>query len=89
MKMSDTQATQILDELIGTLESRRTATAATSGGDAIDKTLAGKPRSTQVRSLRSAPEVAAFREQMIDGLIRADTANAFLKLVGELVQLLR
>jgi len=59
-------------------------------GDAIDAVLAFPARATAVRSLRSSPEIEAFRQALLDGLIRADTANQLLRLVNEVVgQLIR
>ncbi len=54
-------------------------------GDAIDQVLAEAPRSTGIVSLRDAPEVAAFRNELTDGLIRVDTANQLLRLINEVV----
>jgi len=62
----------------------------TSAGDAIDTVLATPARTTAVHSLRSAPEIEAFRQALTDGLIRADTVNQLLRLVNEIVgQLIR
>ena len=59
-------------------------------GDAIDAVLASPARTTGVRSLRSSPEIEAFRQALVDGLIRADTVNRLLRLVNEVVgQLIR
>ncbi len=35
--------------------------------------------------VRRAPEVEAFREALMDGLIRADTANRLLRLVNDVL----
>ena len=51
-------------------------------GDAIDVELARPARITTVVSLRNAPEVEAFRNELIDGLIRVDTCNQLLQLVN-------
>ncbi len=85
--MSD--LTQELNRLLGRLEEaaeRRIAAARGSGGDAIDRTLEAPPRETAVVSLREAPEVEAFRSELMDGLIRADTANRLLRLVATIVE---
>ena len=59
-------------------------------GDAIDAVLASPARTTAVQTLRSSPEIEAFRQALIDGLIRADTVNRLLRLVNEVVgQLIR
>lgn len=85
--MSD--MTQELDRLLGQLEGavERKAGAQTSlSGDAIDAVLNSPARQTAVRSLREAPEVEAFRNELVDGLIRADTANQLLRLVATIVE---
>lgn len=59
-------------------------------GDAIDAVLASPSRATGVRSLRGSPEIEAFRQALVDGLIRADTVNQLLRLVNEaVVQLIK
>lgn len=55
------------------------------GDDAIDQVLADAPRVSGVVSLREAPEVARFRDELTDGLIRVDTANQLLRLINEVV----
>jgi hypothetical protein len=85
--MSD--VTQELDRLLGQLEGaagRRGASLGPLRGDAIDAVLNSPARQTAVRSLREAPEVEAFRNELVDGLIRADTANQLLRLVATLVE---
>jgi hypothetical protein len=69
-----------LDRLIDLL-----STAATPPRDAIDEVLAGAPRTTEVKSLRDHPDVQQFRQDLIDGLIRVDTANRLLQLVATAV----
>lgn len=71
-----------LDDIVTTLELAVRRRADQRGGDAIDAVLNAPPRTTAVRSLRDAPEVAAFREALIDGLIRADTARQLLQLLN-------
>ncbi len=87
--MSDTnELTQDLDQLLNVLDapaSQATARAGAATGDAIAAELARPARVTAVRSLREAPEIEAFRRELVDGLIRADTANQLLKLIGEVV----
>lgn len=61
------------------------ATGTTARRDAIDAELARPARATGVVSLREAPEVEAFREELVNGLIRVDTVNRLLRLVNELV----
>lgn len=85
------QATEILDDLLGTLESASATQSSNNGsgkslsGDAIDAVLASPKRTTKVTSLRDAPEVKAFRDGLIDGLIRVDTANQLLRLINEII----
>ncbi len=50
-------------------------------GDAIDDTLGAAPRVSRATSLRQHEVVRKFRQEMIDGLIRLDTANQLLGLV--------
>lgn len=54
-------------------------------GDAISAELTRPARTTAVISLRDSPVVEAFRNELIDGLIRVDTANQLLKLVNEVI----
>ena len=77
--------TQVLDALVDTLEVRLAKQRAGGRGDAIDAVLNGPARTTLVASLREAPEVAAFRAALVDGLIRVDTANRLLRLVHEVI----
>jgi len=53
--------------------------------DAIDTELARPARTTAVVSLKDAAEVEAFRNELIDGLIRVDTANQLLRLANEVI----
>lgn len=80
--MGQEGTTNQLDRLLNTLEAalRESAT-----GDAISRELAAAMRETQVASLRQAAEVRAFREALVDGLIRVDTVNQLLRLVNEAV----
>ena len=80
--MSHEGVTGQLDRLLNTLES---ALRESGTGDAISRELAAPQRQTQVVSLRQAPETRAFREALIDGLIRVDTVNQLLRLVNEAV----
>lgn len=61
------------------------ATARSGRADAIDAELSRAPRSTRVASLREAPEAQAFRDELVNGLIRVDTANRLLRWVNELM----
>ncbi|MCH7702549.1 MAG: hypothetical protein IID37_12765 [Planctomycetes bacterium] len=54
-------------------------------GDAIDRILDSQPRRTEVRSLTNDASIKAFRRELIDGFIRADTANRLLGLIEEVV----
>jgi hypothetical protein len=82
--MSGSDATKVLDDLMTTLEQAEKQSDG-GKGDAIDAVLAGTPRSTQVASVRQAPEMEAFRRELVDGLIRADTVNQVLRLLNEWV----
>jgi len=92
---SDSEETQTTPE-VGTQASQEPAPKAVApqpkapSGDAIDAVLASPARTTAVRSLRSSPEIEAFRQALVDGLIRVDTVNQLLRLVNEVVgQLIR
>ncbi len=78
-------ANEVLDDLLTTLENAARQQGETGRGDAIDRVLNAPARETSVRSLRDAPEVAAFREALVDGMIRADTVNRLLRLVDTIV----
>ena len=54
-------------------------------GDAIDKALASSPRMTKVHSLKDHPDVKQFRQDLIDGFVRVDTANRLLQLLSTIV----
>jgi hypothetical protein len=81
-------AVEALDELIEQLDGAETAA---DGGptkpaaDAIDRVLGSTPRTTNVRSLRDDATVDAFRRELVDGLIRVDTANQLLRLLSQVV----
>ena len=76
--------TAILDGLLDNLE-KAARERENASGDAIDRELAAPARTTAVRSLRDSPEVAAFRQALVDGLIRVDTVNRLLQLVNEVI----
>lgn len=73
--------TEQLDALIKRLEQIVTATGPPAPGDALDRMLAAPGRRTAVTSLRDSDVVRAFRNDLIDGLIRIDTANQLFRLV--------
>lgn len=84
--MATNESTRVLDELLGTLDRKLGLQQESPGrSDAIAEVLAEMPRQTAVVSLRDAPVVEQFRQALIDGLIRTDTANQLLKLVNEIV----
>lgn len=83
--MSANDAAGILDELLDTLEVKLTAQRERGPRDAIEAILGAEPRSTRARSLRDAPEVVAFRQALVDGLIRVDTVNGLLSLLNQLI----
>ena len=72
-----------LDQLLTNVQTLLEANAKTQPGDAIGQELSRPARTTNVISLKDAPEVQAFRNELIDGLIRVDTANQLLRLVNE------
>jgi hypothetical protein len=76
--------TEELDRLVAELDAA-TADAPSQPIDAIDAVLASPPRETKVSSARDLPEVQAFREELVNGLIRVDTANRLLRLIAEVV----
>ncbi len=71
-----------LDALLSRLQAAIEARSA----DAIDAEIARPARQTAVQSLSEAPEVVAFRDELVNGLIRADTANQLLRLVATVVE---
>jgi len=83
--MAASDVTRVLDELLETLESKAGGQRENRRGDAIAGVLEAEPRATKVASLRDSPEAAAFREALVDGLIRVDTANQLLRLVNEVI----
>ncbi len=76
-----------LDRLVDELEAATDDVARVS--DAIDAELARPARVTNVSSLRHDPAVAQFRQELIDGMVRADTVNRLLGLVAEVIGLIR
>jgi len=83
--MSENDPTRLLDDLLDTLELKSNRRRDEGRGDAISSVLNGQPRTTAVVSLRDAPAVDAFRQALVDGLIRVDTANRLLRLVNEII----
>ncbi len=87
--MSDTaELTRDLDHLLTALESvqaKNDTPIAPPPADAIAVELARPARTTAVVSLREAPEIEAFRNELVDGLVRADTVNRLLRLLDEVV----
>jgi hypothetical protein len=73
-----------LDRLVSLLEQGTRAAPA----DAIAAELAAPPRTSGVRPLRDDEVVRQFRQELIDGLIRVDTANRLLALVSQVVGML-
>lgn len=62
-----------------------TAQPKSTSADAIDRALAAPSRQTAVVSLRQSPVVQMFRQELTDGMIRADSVNRLLRLVNEVV----
>lgn len=89
--MSDTKE---LDALIATIDNAvanasdgdsTVAGTGAAGGDALDDILDAPPRTTQVVSLKDSPVVAKFRQDLRNGAIRTDTANALFGLIRDLL----
>lgn len=81
---------RFLSNLQAMLDSRRqpeetVRTQVPPSGDAIDRELIRQPRTTTAVSLKDAPEVEAFRNELMDGLIRVDTANQLLRLANAVI----
>lgn len=72
-----------LERLLSNVQTLMEANAKAQPNDAIGAELARPARTTAVVSLKDAPEVEAFRNELIDGLIRVDTVNQLLRLVNE------
>lgn len=79
------EVTAELDRLVARLEAAE-ASRVPARGDAIDEALEQPARRTEVRAVSASAEMEAFRRELIDGLIRADTANRLLRLVAEIVE---
>jgi len=75
------EAVERLDAVMGLLRSG-------GRGDAIDRVLLEPSRQTRVESLRDSEVVQQFRNDLIDGLIRVDTANQLFRLIAQVVSLL-
>ncbi|GJM23590.1 MAG: hypothetical protein DHS20C16_00050 [Phycisphaerae bacterium] len=82
-------AVEALDELIEQLDGTEVSAAEGDGpkpaADAIDRVLGSTPRTTNVRSLRGDATIEAFRRELVDGLIRVDTAGRALRLLSHVV----
>lgn len=83
--MSATEAAEVLNDLLDTLVVKATQRQRRAGTDAIDVVLGQPARQTGVRSLQDSPAVIAFRQELVDGLIRVDTANQLLRLLNEVI----
>jgi hypothetical protein len=87
--MSDTDSNgngdKILNELLGTLQERLDKQEQKGRDDAITAVLNTPPRQTAVASLRESAVVETFREALVDGLIRVDTANRLLQLINDVI----
>ncbi len=71
------------DELSKLLETvQKLSGDAQAPPDAIDRILTSPRRETQVRSLYDDPVVQRFRDDLTNGFIRVDTANALFQLLG-------
>ena len=74
------------DHLMALLERLEESIPPSKRKDAIDAILASEPRSTGVRLLRDHEVVQQFRRELLDGLIRVDTANKLLGLIRTVVE---
>ncbi|HEY3245924.1 MAG TPA: hypothetical protein VGM03_21490 [Phycisphaerae bacterium] len=75
------QVTEHLEQLVSVLERMVSKEPA----DAIAAELTAPPRTSAVRSLRNDEVVQQFRQELVDGLIRVDTANRLLALVSQVI----
>ena len=75
-----------LEELVRRLDAMIERARRNGPADAIDAILDGEPRSTAVQSLRDHAVMQQFRDELIDGLIRVDTANKLLRLITLVVE---
>lgn len=71
-----------LDAVLERLDRILAAAAPTQTGDALDRILAEPGRQTDVTSLRDSEIIRTFRQDLIDGLIRIDTANRLFRLIS-------
>lgn len=82
-------AVEALDELIEQLDGVEAAKDTPSedkpATDAMDRVLASQPRTTHVRSLKNDATIETFRRELVDGLIRVDTAGQLLRLISQIV----
>ena len=76
-------AAESLDRLIDALSAKLDEESPPR--DAIDAALNDTPRTTHVQTLRNHPDLARFRQELADGLIRVDTANRALQLLSNVV----
>lgn len=77
------QDTAKIDELLSALD--EAVRKRTSRSDAIDAVLGSPGRVTRVTSLKDSPQAEAFRQAVVDGMIRTDAVNKLLGLVNEVV----
>lgn len=82
-------AVEALDELIEQLDGTEVSAAGEGepepAADAIDRVLGSTPRATNVRSLRGDAAIEAFRRELVDCMIRVDTAGRALRLLSQVV----
>jgi hypothetical protein len=78
------QETEALDALVAQLEARVGRSAGSP--DAIDATLAGRQRVSEVTRVADRQEMQQFRRALQDGMVQADTVNRALRLVNHLLQ---
>jgi len=70
-----------LDDLDALVSKLDTKLAGSKRRDAIDLILGSTPRATTVTSLREHETIQRFKKELIDGLIRVDTAHQLLGLI--------
>ena len=83
--MANQTNTTEIDRLLEALGRVASPNMQAAAMDAIDLELHRPARTTAVQGLSDSAEMQAFRQALIDGLIRADTVNAALKLVNEVL----
>jgi hypothetical protein len=79
---------KVFDEAIERLDGVVRILRSGPSADAIDRVLAEPARQTRVESLRDTEIVQRFRDDLVDGLIRVDTANQLFRLISQVIGML-